>query len=233
MSQTPTTYGLPKKREEVIEQLKLAYSEENLDQEEYERRLQEAVNAKSIEELKLVIFDFPSSIKDSIFPKQSTVISPQQQPNYPTTNTQNKIQVVLSDDSQSIPVLSKTMPKFSAILGTQKLDFRLSQITENNIYLRFESILGTVKVDLRNENLEGKTLNIHITGSLGDIKILLPRGGHIQKNLQSIGSNFKIQDKNRSWIKRIGLSKSSKQEDIQFTVNVTGIFWLGNIKFVQ
>lgn len=230
----PTTYGLPNKREEVIKQLNLAYSEQNLEEEEFESRLKEAINAKSIEELKLVIFDFPIAIQESIFPKASTLPAKSQPPSYPAVPShRNKIQTILGEDARTLPNLQQNMPKFSTILGDQKLDFRLSQILDDTIYLRFESILGNTTVDLRNEALEGKVLNIHITGSLGDIKILLPRGANIQKNIQSVMGDFKIQDKNRSWIKRItGLGKQQEPESIRFTVNVTGTYWLGNIKFV-
>lgn len=47
-----TAYGLPKKREEVANILQAAYSEGNLDEAEYERRLEEVYAAESIEELK-------------------------------------------------------------------------------------------------------------------------------------------------------------------------------------
>jgi len=229
----PTTYGLPNKKEKVIEQLNLAYSEQNLEEEEFERRLKEAVNAQSIEELKLVIFDFPISIKESIFPENKVVPTQNPSPTLPTTIPQNKIQTILGEDKRNIPLLSQRMPKFSTIMGEQKLDFRLSQIAGDTIYLHFEAILSSVKIDLRNEYLGGKTLNIHVTGSFGEVRILLPRGGNIQKNIQSVAGSVSIQDKNRSWIRRFtGLGKSSNQELETFTVNLTGIYWFGEVKLI-
>ncbi len=68
-----TTYGLPAKREEVIDTLNTAFAEQNLDDEEYENRVKEALNAKCIEELELVVFDFPREIKDKLFPTKNIV----------------------------------------------------------------------------------------------------------------------------------------------------------------
>lgn len=230
----PTTYGLPNKREAVIKQLNLAYSEQNLEEEEFESRLKEATNAQSIEELKLVIFDFPIAIQDSIFPKETIVPAKVQAPSSPVVpSPRNKFQSILGNDSRSIPTLSQNMSKFSAILSEQKLDFRLSQIVGDDLYVHCEAILSSVTVDLRNENLEGKTLHIHVTGSLGEIKLLIPRGAAIQKSIHSVMGEFKVQDKNRSWIKRItGLGKQEEPEKDRFTVNITGTYWLGNIKLV-
>lgn len=233
MSKTPTTYGLPKKREKVIEALKLAYTNQNLEDHEYERRLNEATNAKSIEELKLVIFDFPADIRASIFPEVTTDSS-QQPVNSTLPVHMPKMQVILGKDSRNLPELSNALPKISAILSEQKLDFRLSQVPETPINIRVESVLSSTVIDLRNENLRNKQINVHISGALGDIKIMLPRGATIYKNIQLLGSEYKIQDKQRSWIQRLtGTNKKNDNtEDIQLTVNILGTFWLGNIKVI-
>ncbi|NJO00976.1 MAG: DUF1707 domain-containing protein [Bacteroidia bacterium] len=177
MSQTPTTYGLPKKREQVIEELNLAYANQNLDDQEYERRLQEATMAKSIEELMLVLFDFPSEIKNRLFPRNPAVVTTQPAPGYayPTPHPNSKIQVILGTDSRSLPEFSNSLPKISAILSTQKLDFRLSQVSEMSINLYIECILSNTTIDLRNEHLDGKHINIYISGLMGELKIMLPR----------------------------------------------------------
>jgi hypothetical protein len=231
MNQTLTTYGLPKKREEVVEALKSAYSSQNLEDKEYEHRLNEAMSAKSIEELMLVIFDFPSEIKFKIFPKNDAVSS--HQTHQPTLTTGAKIQVIMGNENKQLAELSNQLPKISAIMSNQKLDFRLSQVPESTINIQIECILSSTEIDLRNQNLDGRHINIHINGALGNVKILLPRGVVIQRNIQLVAGEFKIQDKQRSWIKRLtGMGSKETQNEIQLTVNITGNFWLGNIKVI-
>jgi len=233
MSETPTTYGLPKKREEVIEALKLAYTNQNLDDQEYERRLNETMSAKSIEDLMLVLFDFPAEIRYRIFPRDNSTPTSSSSPTYLPALTDNKLQVIMGNDARNMPTLSNSLSKISAILSSQKLDFRLSQVPETPINIHIESILSSTLIDLRNENLEGKHININVSGALGEIKIMLPRGATIQRNIQLVSGEFKVQDKQRSWIKRLtGMGSKETQDEIQLTVHINGRFWLGNIKVI-
>jgi Domain of unknown function (DUF1707) len=66
-----TVYGLPKKREEVIQELQNAFASQNLDEVEYESRLNEALVANSIEDLEVLVLDFPSDVKTKLFPKET------------------------------------------------------------------------------------------------------------------------------------------------------------------
>jgi predicted membrane protein len=233
MSEQPTTYGLPKKREEVIEELKIAFANQNLDDQEYERRLNEASAAKSIEDLMLVLFDFPAEIKNKVFSQNNAQLSNQSPDFTMMAITSPKLQVIMGKESRMMPEFSNSIAKISTILGEQNLDFRLSQIPQTPINIHVESILGATIIDLRNENLDGKHINIHVTGGLGEVKILLPRGVSIQKNIQLIAGDFKIQDKQRSWIKRLtGMGNKKTEADIQLTVNFTGVFWFGSIKVI-
>lgn len=229
MSSPPTTYGLPKKREEVIEALKEAYTNENLDDQEYERRLDETLKAQSIEQLKRVLFDFPAEIKHHIFPKEDMIPAPAFSPRSPG---HTKVQeAILSNHSRAMPELSNATAKMSAVLGNQKLDFRLSKVLGTPIQLHVNAVLGNTLLDLRNEDLAGKQVNIHVSGALGNIKILLPRGTHIQRSVQLIAGDFKVKDKQRSWIKR--LTGSSKiTNEIPLDVHITGSYWLGNIQLI-
>lgn len=80
-----TTYGLPAKREELIDVLNTAFAEQNLDDEEYENRVKEALNAKCIEELEVIVFDFPREIKDKLFPNSNKNIAKQKSDFPPAT----------------------------------------------------------------------------------------------------------------------------------------------------
>ena len=233
MSQKPTTYGLPKKRTEVIELLKEAYTNQNLDDQEYERRLDEANNAKSIEDLKLVLFDFPAHIKSKIFPQEAQNF-PINQPSgsFLPSLPNNKLQVIMGSESKNMPEFSNALPKISAILSSQRLDFRLSKVPETPINIQVECILSGTQIDLRNDLLDGKVINIHINGGLGEVKILLPRGATINRSIQLIAGELKILDKQRSWINRLTGKSKEQLPEIQLTVNITGIFFLGEIKII-
>ncbi|NJO00975.1 MAG: hypothetical protein HC880_04110 [Bacteroidia bacterium] len=55
----------------------------------------------------------------------------------------------------------------------------------------------------------------------------------IQRNIQLIAGEFKVQDKQRSWIKRLtGMGTQDTPPDIQLTVAVYGTFWLGTVRIV-
>ncbi len=232
MSQTPTTYGLPKKRDEVIEVLKEAYANENLEEAEFEKRLDEAVKASSNEALQVVLFDFPAEIRNRIFPANDT-LTPSSEQNLPVPTQVNKLKVVMGNDYRIMPEFSNAISRVSAFMGNQKLDFRVSKVPETPITLHIENFMGNTDIDLRNELLDGKKINLQVSGALGNIKILLPRGATIHQNVQMMGGTFKIQDKQRSWIKRLtGKSKKPVPADIQLEVNVLGSFWLGNIKII-
>ncbi len=228
MDTSQTTYGLPNKKEEVIEALKEAYANQNLEEDEYEKRLHEATNAKSIEALELVLFDFPNAIRQKIFPSKIRETFLVQPPAEQTSMV--KAQVIMSEDERQIAQLGNHLPRFSAILSSQKIDFRLSKILDEHTVLRVESILSSTLLDLRNENLDGKIIDIYVSGILGDIKILLPKGGIIEREIDVIGGNYKVQNKGKSWIQRLrGKSTQEEAPSIQFKVRIRGKFWLGNV----
>ncbi|OJJ13886.1 hypothetical protein BKI52_45240 [marine bacterium AO1-C] len=233
MSQTPTTYGLPKKRDEVIEALKEAYANENLEEQEFEKRLDEAMKAASNEALQVVLFDFPAEIRNRIFPQNETLPSSTQGQNLPATAQVNKVKVIMGNDNRIMPEFSNAISRVSAFMSNQKLDFRVSKVPETPISLHIENFMSNTDIDLRNELLDGKKVNLHISGALGNIKIFLPRGVTIHRNVQMMGGSFNIQDKQRSWIKRLtGKSNKPVPADIQLEVNILGSFWLGNIKVI-
>lgn len=236
MDHPPTTYGLPKKREEVIEVLKEAYANENLEEQEFEKRLDEAVKAESVEALKLVLFDFPAEIKNKIFVRESNVPTTQTHAQVPVPAAVSPvIKVIMGNDTRTIPEFSNAISKVSAFMSNQKLDFRVSQVPETPVDLYVECFMSNTWLDLRNENLANKQINLHISGALGNIKIMLPRGASIQKNMQLVAGEYKVQDKQTSWIKRLtGKAKREQTPDdnIQLTVNILGSFWFGNVKVI-
>lgn len=227
-----TTYGLPKKREQVIEALEQAFAQQNLDDTEYELRLNEAHDAKSVEDLQAVIYDFPADIRRRIFPpNHSTTAEPSHSQ---TPASQQDYRVFMSSPSRKIrPLQLGEQPlAFSSILGKQQADFRLTLIQAQVIHLEIECILGETVLDLRNENLHGVRLNISINGVLGTVRLLLPRGADIDQQLDLMGSELKIKDKKRGWFQRIIGQDQPQPELIGCVVTLTGSFWLGQVKIM-
>ena len=55
----PAAYGVPKLRRQVLERLADAYADDNLELAEYERRVHDAEQATTIDELEALVADFP------------------------------------------------------------------------------------------------------------------------------------------------------------------------------
>jgi len=226
-----TSYGLPKKREEVIAELQNAFVNQNLDDIEYENRLSEALAAKSMEELEVIVFDFPAEIKHTLFPKELVAQAPQPTHLLPAQGNET-YRVFFGEDKRQVPQLGNQPLGFMAIFSSQKLDFRQSQLQGNQFKMHVECILGETVVDLRNEDLTGKHFDIWVGGGLGTIKILVPRGGVIKNEAQFIGGEFNLKDKRKSWLNRLTGNRAEEAPQMSFTLTLHGNYWLGNVEVV-
>lgn len=229
-----TVYGLPKKREEVIEELKTAFTNQNLDDAEYENRLNEALSAKSMEELEAVVFDFPAEIKNKLFTKDNAIqgVKPSESANLPLVSTNDTYRAIMGEDKRQIAQLGESTVNFFALMSSQTVDFRRCQLQGNRFKLHVECLLSNTVIDLRNEDLAGKHIEIWIGGGLGDIKILIPKGGAIQREAQLFGGSFTTKDKRKSWLNKLTGNKEEETPQIQFTLTLHGTYWLGNVNIV-
>lgn len=57
---TPSEYGVPKLRRQILQRLADAYADDNLELSEYERRVRAAEYAATIEQLEALVADFPA-----------------------------------------------------------------------------------------------------------------------------------------------------------------------------
>ncbi|GAB4197626.1 MAG: hypothetical protein OHK0057_01960 [Thermoflexibacter sp.] len=231
-----TTYGLPKKREEVIQELQTAFANQNLDDAEYESRLNEALAAKSIEDLEVIVCDFPLEVKHKLFPKELAPAPSQEvtssNSSLPSSSLQsiNSYRVILGDDKRQIALLDASTQHFITILGNQKIDLRKSILQSNHLKINVENLLGSTIIDLRNENLEGKHIDIWVGGMLGDIKIFIPQGGSIQREAQMFAGNFTVKDKRKNWLSILTGSNQEEKPLTSFTLTIRGSYWLGNVE---
>ncbi|TAH20149.1 MAG: DUF1707 and DUF2154 domain-containing protein [Cytophagales bacterium] len=227
-----TVYGLPKKREEVITVLQDAFSNQNLDDAEYESRLNEALAAKSIEDLEMTVFDFPAKIKNQLFPKDATTVQATQSSHLPSVRSNDNYRVVFGQDRRQISQIGAEAINFLSVMSSQIVDFRKSQLQGNQFKIYVECLLGKTVIDLRNEDLSGKEIDIWIGGGLGEIEILVPQGGNIRQEAQFFGGNFTTKDKRKSWLNRLMGKQHTEKQSIAFTLTLRGNYWLGNVSVI-
>ncbi|WP_338793387.1 LiaF domain-containing protein [Bernardetia sp. MNP-M8] len=187
-----TTYGLPAKREELIDVLNTAFAEQNLDDDEYENRVKEALNAKCIEELEVIVFDFPKEIKNKLFPNKN--IS-QQKSDFPPaafsssseksshSSSEFSSSSQRSSDSEfssSSSRMTHSTSEFSSSKTTTHLGSELSNFfparsvkaiftTDKELVpvlteqsVHFQAVFGTQKIDFRNCRFEGQRFRIDV-----------------------------------------------------------------------
>lgn len=246
-----TTYGLPAKREELIDVLNTAFAEQNLDDEEYENRVKEALNAKCIEDLEVIVFDFPREIKDKLFPNKNITKQKKDFPpaafsssTKPTTQSNSDLanlfparssKAIFTNEKELIPILTEKSVHFQAVFGTQKIDFRNCQFEGNRFRIDIDSVFAETTLDLRNQDLAGKHIDIFLKGALNEIKIYIPRGGVVQKNTTLVLGDYSIKDKRKGFLGQINKFLGTQQEenhDVSFTIILHGNIFLGNVKVV-
>jgi|GEM_PF-2355522 len=228
-----SAYGLPKKREAVVKALQNAYTEGNLEETEYENRLTTAYDAKTIADLKEVIYDFPAFIQAEIFPvkgsprtaKINTNFS-NRQPSIPTTT--NVHRVVMQEDNYPIAVFTERMERFSNLLGTLKILAGNAQIQTDSCHIHLDCWLGNTKLNLVNPELAGKEVHLYIHGGLGEVKILVPPGTQISRRINLFLGEFT----HRKRMNLMGMFKKEKQpteNDFSFHLVIHGSFALGSV----
>lgn len=246
-----TTYGLPAKREELIDVLNTAFAEQNLDDAEYENRVKEALDAKCIEDLEVIVFDFPREIKDKLFPTKNISTQKTDFPpaafsssTKPTTRSNSDLanlfpvkisKAIFTNEKELIPVLTEQSVHFQAVFGTQKIDFRSCCFEGQRFRIDVDSIFSNTTLDFRNQDLAGKHIDIFIKGALNEIKIYIPRGGSVQKNANLIMGEYSMKDKRKGFLGQVNKflgTETLETESIAFTITLHGNTFMGSVKVI-
>ncbi|PWJ36112.1 uncharacterized protein DUF1707 [Sediminitomix flava] len=235
-----TSFGLPKKREEVIGLLQKAYTDNDLEETEYEDRLQKAYEASCLEDLEKVIHDFPN--RHTVFATQSAphFSAPKtaaRNANLPDTKTPQHMTAILGEQKLNVRKSYFTPLNVLTVLGEHRLNCQDMVPKANLIPFSVKTVLGDTRIDLRNPQFHGKTIHIAITNLLGETKILVPKGAVIQNMTNTILGDYSEKHKNNSnLIKKIYKSITNEpeipQEELQgveFTVVLRGTCLLGNV----
>jgi hypothetical protein len=226
-----TTYGLPQKRELVLEALKAAFVNNNLDESEYESRVNQTLEAKYVEELRAVLYDFPKKIKEEIFDDiPSTAINESNlretsnnlsnfSGNMPTES--ERYTAFFSEKRQDIAFMNNVLA-FQSFMSEHNVDMRKCIIRGDELFFNISCHAGSMTLDLRNENLDGKKINIKVDCIFGQIKVYVPAGGKIVNNASMILGDFSLRNKKKSWLNKLIGREDAPAQEANFTLVIHG-----------
>jgi len=226
-------YGVPSRRARVIDLLTEAYARNDLDEGEFERRVELAEQARTIEELDRVVADFPPGLvaaleAEAVAPRPGSPpgISGVRSP-VPLTADQLRGEVARLD---SLPVATR----FN-LLGDLKVLVR----REDERVVKSVSLLGDCTVDLRDLGGEGGAVLVKSVSLLGDTRVLVTPGTTVEVRLFGLIGD---QERRREggFLKRLGRKLGiSGEEEGQHpkppgpTVVITGFRLIGDTVIVE
>ncbi len=150
-------------RDKIIDHLKLSYTHDLLEEEDFEKRIQIAINTKDKNKLNVLVEDLPDEI---------TVVKSNNQVN--TNLSINKGEVQPTETI--IGVLADKSRK-----GSWK----------PSRYIKTIVVMGDVKLDFTMADLAPGTTEINIFCVMGDVKITVAPGVIVDENCQSILAGVK------------------------------------------
>lgn len=175
-------YGLPKKREQVIAMLSEAYARDDLDQAEFERRLELAERAGTIEDLEALTADFPP---DAVIHGEAPAGAA------PLSEGELEREIARLDGLAA--------PRRTLLVGDLHVDVPPSSVR----VLRIVSVFGDSTVDLRAlSGLPGAFL-LKVASFAGDTKVLVPRGTRVHLRVMSLAGDQSIGRPGRGFFARI------------------------------
>ena len=192
----PIVFGLPKHREKVIEAIGEAYASNNLDIDEYEKRLEQAHDAKSLNELRQVVHDFPQVNTLVPLPRYKTPNEPKKVvPNYQKPTGQfNYSPSPAETFKQSIEGVD-----FLNIIGDRKI----TGLEINKPEVKSITIIGDTTVDLRDIYSKFTHIRIESYSAIGNLKVRVPHNAQISKNMMVLIGDTKNKTIGRSLINRV------------------------------
>jgi hypothetical protein len=197
-----------------------AYARDDLEQGEFERRIERAEQATTIEELEELVADFPAHVVASAA----------------TAATARGVRLTGADLEREVARLAGlAAPTRFNVLGDQQI----AVDAEDPAVVRSVSLLGDCTVDLR--GLSGATgvFLVKVGSILGDTRIVVPRGTPVEFRLINVlGDQTIIKAGGGKWrklMKKLG-GAEPREESIPPpgpTVVVTGFKLLGDTEIVE
>lgn len=179
------SYGVPARRSRILELLSDAYARDDLDEPEFERRVERAHSARTIEELDQLVADFPEEIVNA---------SPSRGPKNlaPLSREEVNREVDRLDD---VPA-----PTRMSVIG----DNRVELYPEDDRVVRCVSIIGDSRIDLRNLAGESGVVLVKVAAAIGDTCVVVPRGTPVDIRLVGLIGEHKRSRRNEGFMRRLG-----------------------------
>ncbi|OHX66172.1 DUF1707 SHOCT-like domain-containing protein [Flammeovirga pacifica] len=193
-------FGLPKKRKKTIDILEKAFADGDLDQHDYENRLEVALEAKSKSELDDVLSDFPSHYKPKETVKTSTFTSDR----IAVNQDPNKLSLSILSGRKEVLSNTATAPsRFFTLLGETKITLGSEEYTNATSRFEFINVLGESVIDLRDKCLEGAVIHLRVMISLGEVKIKVAPGTIVTDQSHKVLGENVFKKRSKTWTKKI------------------------------
>jgi hypothetical protein len=215
-------YGVPARRQRVLELLSEAYATDQLEQSEFERRIEMAENAGTVEALDELVADFPPEIAHgAVTPAEYGIAT---RPS--GTELQREIDRLDGMDA----------PTRFTVLGDQHLEIKPGDPR----LVRSVSVIGDCVVDLRELAGAGGVVLVKVAALLGDTRIIVPRGTPVDVRLFNlIGDEKRTKLRGglmRRLARRFGVDESADESVPDApgpTIVVTGVRLIGDTEIVE
>lgn len=180
-------FGVPKTRDRVLEALSQAYVDRQLETDDYEKRVELAYRARTLDDLEDAVYDFPNRAQIIERPFQSAEPSRQQRREFSTQNFNESVVTIIGD----------------------------RQLTDedfgNNQPLQVIHGIGDLVIDLRSIS-DGRSIELNQFSLIGDTKILVPQGMRVERrNFMCLIGEFRRR-KRRDLAKFLGKLIGQKTE---------------------
>ena len=151
---TPTAYGVPRLRRQILQRLADAYADDNLERAEYERRVRAAEDATSIGQLEALVADFPDGRH----------LSPREASAPPVAGTGAAV-TVMGERDLEVQGVQDLPRQVVNVMGATRID--LSDAPPGVYELRIYNVMGELQVAVP----YGTQINRTLWNLLGDVSV--------------------------------------------------------------
>jgi len=179
------SYGVPARRARIIELLTEAYARDDLEQHEFERRIEQADQAHTIEELDALVADFPAQMVRAIDAKA------------PAESAERLAGNALEQEVARLDGLPA--PTTFNLIGDRHVVVRPSDPR----VVRSVSVIGDCSVDLRALAGASGVVLVKVAALIGDTKIIVSRGTQADIRLVGLIGDQKRVRRGGAFVKRL------------------------------
>jgi len=151
-------YGVPERRDKIITCLENAYAENNLELDEYERRLDLANKAESIEDLEALVFDFPDHQKPRTLGPAEFI-----------SDESDELKLaIIGDQHLTAEDFSGKAMKTLSIIGDVSIDIRRFRNSVDPVCIKVYSLSGDTRIIIP----RGMKIKNRMKSILGDYELV-------------------------------------------------------------